>query len=139
MSVAAFHPNMRAAIREKLLTVAGLPAQHWEGRPFTPVRGTPWVSESYRPLSSDVRALGLGGTIAHTSNASFTLHYPSGGGTKLIEDMAGAILLVFRPGTSLTYNGSNGVVQQAQMASLVQEPDWINLAVTVTLIGYTLN
>jgi hypothetical protein len=139
MSVAVFHPSMRAAIRERLLTVSGLPAQHWEGRPFTPVRGTPWVSESYRPLSSDVRGLGIGGTIAHSVNASFTLHYPAGPGTAQIEAMAGAILQVFRPGTSLTYNGTAGVVQQAQMASVVQEPDWINLAVTVTLIGYTVN
>ncbi len=139
MTAATVHSNIRAAIRQRLLTIPGLPAQAWEGREFTPVRGTAYLSESFRPLASDVRALGLGGTIAHSINASITLHFPANGGTNPVDAIAGAILAAFRPGTSLVYGGDSGVVQQATRAGLVQEPDWLNCAVTISVVAYTSN
>ena len=139
MSASTVHSDLRASIRQSLLTVANLPEQQWEGREFTATKGTAYVTESLRPLSSEVRAIGPGGTIAHTVNASFTLHYPANAGTVDIEQMAGVLMLHFCPGTSLVYGSTKGVVQQVQRGSLTQEPDWINCAVTFTAVAYTVN
>jgi hypothetical protein len=140
MSAATVHADIRAALRQMLLAVPGLPgSQQWEGREYNPTRGVSYVSESYRPISSDVRATGYGGTVAHQINGSFTLHYPSNQGTLAIEEMAGDLMDAFRPGTQVAYNTSSGVVQQATRSSLTQEPDWINCAVTISIIAYTAN
>jgi hypothetical protein len=139
MTVATFHPNLRAAIRQKLLTLTGLPAQAWEGRPYQPIKGTPYVSENVRAIASQVRALGLGGTIAHTITANFTFHYPAGKGTTDIEGMAGGVMALFRPGTTLSYDGDSAVVQQAERTAVSQEPDWINVTVIITAVGHTVN
>lgn len=137
MSATTVHADLRAAFRAALIAVPNVPAQQWEGRNYTPIRGTPYVSESVRPISSEVRAVGPGGTIAHTVNASFTLHYPANEGTLAIEEMAGSLLETFRPGSSLVYGTSKGVVLKTERASLTQEPDWINCAITVTAVAYT--
>lgn len=139
MSAATFHSNLRAAFRQKLLTQSGLPAQAWEGRPYQPVKGTPYVSESIRAISSVVRALGLGGNIAHTVTGNFTFHYPAGKGTNDIDGMAGNVMALFRPGTVLAYGDDGAVVQQAERGPVLQEPDWINVTVIITVVGHTAN
>jgi hypothetical protein len=45
----------------------------------------------------------------------------------------------FRPGTALIYGDDSAMVQQAEMAPLQQEPDWINRTVNITMIGHTSN
>jgi hypothetical protein len=139
MSAATFHANLRAAFRQRLLTQTGLPAQAWEGRPYQPVKGTPYVSESIRAISSVVRALGLGGTIAHTVTGNFTFHFPAGKGTNDVDSMAGSVMALFRPGTVLAYGGDSAVVQQAERSAVIQEPDWINVTVIITAVGHTAN
>lgn len=139
MTVATFHANLRAAIRQKINTQPGLPAPAWEGRAYQPFKGTPYFSESVRAISSVVRALGLGGTIAHTITANFTFHYPAGKGTTAIEGMVGNVMALFRPGTTLSYNGDSAVVQQAERTAVSQEPDWINVTVIITAVGHTVN
>lgn len=138
MSVASVHSDMRAAFRQRLSTqVASLPTMAWEGRIFEPTPGTPFGRETFRALNSVVRALGAGGNIAHTMLGVVTLFYPIGRGTNDIDAMAGAILAAFRPGTSLTYGSSSGMVTQAERAPLVQEPDWLGCSVTISLVSYT--
>lgn len=139
MTVATFHPNIRAAFRQTLLTLNSLPAQAWEGKPYQPVKGTPFVSESVRAISSQVRALGLGGTIAHTVTGNFTFHYPAGKGTTAVETVVGNVMALFRPGTTLSYGGDSAVVQQAERTGITQEPDWINVTVIITAVGHTVN
>lgn len=139
MSAITIHGDMRAASRALVLAIAGLPDQQWEGRDYSPTKGTPYVSESFRPIASDVRATGVGGTIAHSMNSSFTLHYPSNAGTLAIEAMAGAIMEAFRPGTALSYSTSSGVVLKAERGPLLQEPDWINCSITINIVAYTSN
>lgn len=139
MTVATFHANMRAAVRERLVSLAGMPVVAWEGRAFQPVKGTPYISESVRAVSSTVRALGVGGNIAHTVTASFRLHYPAGKGTQAIDATAGALLAHFRPGTVLAYSADSAVVQQAERTGNEIEPDWINATVIITFIGHTVN
>jgi hypothetical protein len=139
MSAALFHADLRAAVRTRLQTLSGLPAVAWEGKDFMPTKGTPWVTETLTPVSSIVRATGLGGTIAHTVIATFTLHYPGNKGTLDIDTMTGSLLEHFRPGTGLVYGGASAIVQQSEPAPLQQEPDWLNRSVNITIVGHTAN
>lgn len=139
MSATNVHPEIRAAVRTRLQALAGLPAVSWEGREYRPIKGTPFIAESMTPVSSVVRALGLGGTIAHTITANFTLHFPAGKGTANVEALAGALLEHYRPGTTLAYGTSAGMVQQAERMPLIQEPDWLTCAVIVTIVAHTSN
>lgn len=131
------HADLRAAFREALLTIKGLPEQHWEARRFQPTKGRAYVSEQFRPISSIVRATGIGGTIAHTCTGNFTLHYPADDGTVGVDVMAAKIMDKFSPGSSLAYGSTTGTVMQVERAPLVQEPDWINCAVIVTVVAYS--
>ena len=139
MSVATFHANMRAAVRQRLTALANLPPVAWEGRAFSPVKGVAFISEAFSPVSSVVSALGSGGAIAHRSLATFTLHYPPNAGSSAIDTMAGALLAHYPPGLSLTYAGQVSVVQQAERRGLSQEPDWTNVSVIITMVGHTTN
>lgn len=131
------HSDLRAALREGLLEIANIPEQHWEGRRYQPTKGRPYVSEQFRPISSVPRATGIGGTIAHTCTANFTLHYPADDGTLGIDEMAAKIMDKFSPGSSLAYGTTTAVVMQAERAPLLQEPDWINCTVIITVVAYT--
>lgn len=131
------HTDLRAAFREALLTINGLPEQHWEGRRYQPTKGKAYVSEQFRPISSVPRATGIGGTIAHTCTGNFNLHYPADEGTVGIDVMAARIMDKFSPGSSVAYGATAGIVMQAERAPLVQEPDWINCAVIITVVAYT--
>lgn len=131
------HENMRAAFRSALLEIDKLPVQHWEGKQFFPIKGTPYVSETFRPISSIPRATGIGGTIAHTMTGNFILHYPANEGTVDLERMAAKIMDKFFPGSTLSYGGEAGVVTQSERGPLLQEPDWVNCTLVVTLVAYT--
>jgi hypothetical protein len=140
VSAATVHADIRAGLRQSLLAISALPSQkQWEGRAFDIAKGTPFVSESVRPVSSDVRSLGIGGTIAHTINATFTLHYPANNGTTQIEAAAGALMQAMRPGTSVVYGTAKGIIQSAERGPLLQQPDWINCPVTITVVAHTVN
>lgn len=138
--VASIHSDIRAAFRQRLQNTAGLPtAFAWEGRPFTPVIGTPFIRESFRPLSSTVRAVGRGGTIAHSMTGNLNIFFPAGKGTKDVDDAAGLILASFAPATSLSYGSSSGTVMQAERSPLLQEPDWISCPIVISILAYTAN
>lgn len=109
----------------------------WEGMPYAPVRGAPYFSESMRAVSSQVRALGAGGTIAHAMRGALVLYYPAGRGTLSVERMAGAVMKHLKPGTSLVYGTSAGVVTEASRSPLLQEPDWISCPVIVSVAAHT--
>lgn len=138
--VSTIHSDMRAAFRARLQQVAGLPtAFAWEGRTFTPQIGTPFIRESFRPITSTVRALGRGGTIAHRMTGNLSIFYPAGKGTVDVERAAGLILDAFSPATSLVYGTSSGTILQAERAALLQEPDWVSCPVVITVLAYSAN
>jgi hypothetical protein len=136
---ATFFMELRSGLRTRLLTLANCPGVNWEGVDYEPTVGVPFITEAMRPVSSVVTAPGVGGVIAHTLLATFTLHFPANAGTNAIEAMAGALMDLFRPGNSISYGSSNAVIQQTERAGATQEPDWINLSVVVTLVGHTAN
>ena len=138
--IATIHADLRAAFRAKMTDTAGLPTLiAWEGRVFSPGIGVPFMRESFRPIYSEPRAVGKGGTIQHRMTGNINLFYPASKGTVDIEQAAGLLLAAFAPGTSLVYGGSSGVVLKAERAPLMQEPDFIGCPITITIQAYTAN
>lgn len=137
--IGTFFNDIRAGFRQRLLTLSDLPQVHWEGTEYASSVGVPFITEVMVPISSVVTAPGSGGVIAHNVLMTLTLHYPTKAGTNAIESMAAAIMDLFRPGNSVSYESTVGVIHQTERAGAAQEPDWINLSVTVTVIGHTTN
>lgn len=136
---ATIHADMRAALREKLLTLPDLPEISWEGREYADQVGIPFIREQFRPIYSRVSAVGYGSTIEHRMTGNFTLFYPAKKGTTALDAMAGAIFTLFLPGQSLVYGGSAGTIMNTERNGAVQEPKWLSCTVTVTITAYTAN
>ena len=138
--IATLHADMRAAFRKALRDIAGLPDQvEWEGKAFSPAIGVPFMSEGMVPVSSEPRAIGLGGTIRHRLLGTVNLFYPSNKGTLEAELATGLVLATFRPGTVLTYNGASGTVMKAEPRKILPDTDYLNAPVVVTILAYTAN
>lgn len=136
--VATVHPDIRAAFRQALLGIPGLPTVWaWEGERFTPENGTAWIRERMRPLSSERRGLGQGGQTAHHVVCEATPFFPSGKGTLAVEQAAGLVMARFLEGTPLLYGQTKARVMQIERAPAVHEPDWVSVPVKATLLAFT--
>lgn len=138
--VATIHTDLRAACRALLLSVAGIPSDiAWEGENKSAGFAGPFIREAFRPIFSDKRAIGPSGTVLHRCTFNLNLFFPAGKGTIEIETAAGLILEAFRPGTSLVYGGSSGMIQKAERMGLGQSPDFLDCPIIVTLTAHTAN
>lgn len=108
----------------------------WEGRKYAPTT-RPFVAERVQSASTRRTAMGPSGTIEHRILGHANLFYPSQNLTLAIERMAGAVMTTFRPGTSLSYGGDAGRVQQVEQSGLMLDGEWLSLAVTVTILAFT--
>jgi len=138
-SVETFFPDLRAGMRQRLLTLAGLPAVAWEDVAYRPVKGTPYISEVVIPVSGQVRGTGRGGYLAHDVMVNLTLHYPSGVGTLAIEQMAGKIMNLFSPGMAISYSTASVIIDQVERGGIITEADWLGLLVSISIVGHTAN
>lgn len=136
---ATIHADMRAAFREKLLTLSDLPEIAWEGREYADKAGVPFIREQFRPVYSRVSAIGYGSTLEHRMTGNLTLFYPAKKGTLALDTKAGEIFTLFLPGQSLVYGGSAGTISNTERNAVVQEPKWISCTVTVTITAFTAN
>lgn len=123
---------------------AALPqGRAWEGFDFFPVDGKPYVAESFRANSAMGLCVGnsdgTGGTIEHSLEATASFFYPKNKGTLAIERMAGAMMQLFRRGSSLSYGGDSATIANASRSSLYDDGARIGCAVTITIPAYTQN
>jgi hypothetical protein len=139
MTVATLHPDLRAGVRAVLATCVGLPTgRAWEGRSYYPDPKTAFLEELLRPISSEHRSLGPGGTVQHLTTSNLTLRYPAGAGTLAVEAAAGALLAAFQPGRRITYGSTVGIVQRAERRPLIGETDWLSCTVIVSILAWTV-
>lgn len=134
---ASIHADMRAAFREKLLTLSDLPELAWEGREYLDKAGVPFIREQFRPVYSRVSAIGYGSTIEHKMTGNLTLFYPAKKGTIALDEKAGEIFTLFLPGQSLVYGESAGTIMNTERSAGLQEPKWISCTVTITITAFT--
>lgn len=137
VSSATIHPDARSACRAQLNATPGLPAAHaYEGFAYQPVLGTPFVEDELIGNFDTPRA---NRAIEHNVSYIITLKYPANVGTADIEVMAGALLDRFKVGTTLTHGSSTVLCLAAQRrGKIVEGPEWLTLAVMVTLTAFTL-
>ena len=132
--------DIRSAFREALLSIPTLPAaRKWEGKPYQPILGTPFIAESVRPVTSRVRALGRGGNIEHRFLCIVNLHFPDGRGTADIDALAGLIRQRLAPASPLAYNGTAAHILRTETGPLIEAPDWLTKPVITTVSVYTTN
>lgn len=131
--------EIRAALRQRLLTVPGLPAgREWENEKYDPVVGTPWLRETLMPsgtVPASFGGQGIGdGLLRDDGLWQITLFYPAGQGTKTADMMAKAVASAFRPGQSgvISYAGRIVMCRRAEVGKAIQEPDWYGLPITVS-------
>jgi hypothetical protein len=138
--IATVEADIRSAFRAALLAVPGLPeGRKWEGKPYQPILGTPFIAETVRPVYSMVRALGRGGNIEHRFLCIVNLNFPDGRGTAAIDTLAGAIREKLSPATSFAYNGTAAYILRAETGPLIEAPDWLTKPVMITVSTYTTN
>lgn len=135
--------DARAACRVQLATVAGLPAQaQWslEGEPFTPTAGTAWLRESLTPAAPRTLTVGPQRLVTHTLLYRVALFQPrvlAGNATPVtsrLDAQADAVLAAFEPGATFDApSGRTVTVRSARRAGLVEEPDWMQAPVLVTV------
>lgn len=136
---ATIHADMRAAFRQKLLSLPALPEVAWEGRDYLDRAGVPFIREQFRPIYSRIAAIGYGSTIEHKMSGNLTLFYPAKKGTLELDAMAGQLFTLFLPGQSLVYGDSAGTISNTERSAGLQEPKWLSCTVTVTITAFTAN
>lgn len=113
----------------------------WEGKDYNPVSDRAYVSETLQTVSqrgvSIGNANGAGGTIETKLIATASFFYPRNRGTIAIEGMAGAALVLFRRGQSLSRNGDAATIENVSRSSLYNDGARIGCAVSVNLLAYT--
>lgn len=134
MSAGAFEAGARSAIRERLLTVTGLPAVAWEGRSFSPAVGQPWLRERLLPISETPAA---NGTVSHRYSWELALFYPAGSGLSALTTMRSRIIDHFAPGLKLAYEGVSLTVMESSRKPPVTEPDWLQGPLSIVLQGWS--
>lgn len=140
-ALATLTADMRAACRVALAAVAGLPAYpaQWslEGEKFDPTPGTAWLRESLTPVSQLTRTVGPERLLTHTALYRVALFQPRGGDTPVtarLDEQADAVLAQFEPGRTFDApSGRTVTVRSARRAGLVEEPDWMQAPVLVTV------
>jgi hypothetical protein len=103
---------LRAALRTRLLTVSGIPAQAlWslENREFTKPNvdsATPvvWLRERLAPQANQTASLGDRDRLVRLNGAYFVdLFFPKALGAKPADDLVGAMQQTFAPGSHIVY------------------------------------
>jgi hypothetical protein len=138
MSSATVHPDTRAACRARLKLTTGLPTERaWEGYVYTPKTKTPFIEDELVGNGDLPRS---NSAIEHRMSYIVTLKYPSDAGTAAIEAVAGVILDQFKVGTVLTAGSTSATCMRAERrGAILKEPQWLTLAVMVTLVAFTLD
>lgn len=124
--------DVRAALQKRLAATPGIPAIAYEGKRYSPTKGTAFVvpvivSGTSRPFSLD------NGTIEHLASFEVAVVYPTGNGTGAVEAMADTIRERFRPGTVIYQNSVAVKIRWAERRQTMHESDWIRVPVS---IGY---
>ncbi len=101
MSTTISHTAVQLALRNRLLTVSGLPARAVENKDYTPVAGTAYVEEKLVPATQSMLGLDAASSAIWTGLYVVTLHGLSNTGLA-VSTSADSVLAKFAPGLTLT-------------------------------------
>lgn len=132
---------VRKALQVRAAEVADLPAsRNYEGylpngKPFQPVKGTPFVRFTMIPTSIVTAALS-NSLFRHEGLFQIDLFYPPKG-TKAIEDMGDAVRAKFKSGLRLTTTENRVLIRSSNRAAIQQDVDWLQLPITIAWRYYS--
>lgn len=106
------HGPAHLALRNRLLTVAGLPtARAFENVAFTPVAGTAYVAEQFVPATNTALTIPTAHALVEETGLYVVQWFGlDGAGISAIRAGADAVLAAFAPGTSVT-STANDVIR----------------------------
>lgn len=123
--MAGVHSNIRAALREKLNTLASVPPIALEGYPYEPTTGTTYFRETLVFQDSRLTSLGAFGRLKHEGVWMVDIYTPAGKGTALADDWADKLTTLFAAGVNMTKSGTTVRVTRA-FAGPAQHPvNWV--------------
>ena len=128
--------DIRGALQNNLVGVTNIPTIAWEGMPFSPVVGTPFVEPVLFPLASIPKTMGADHLILHEGLFLVTLVYPATGGTGAVEAMADAVKTAYNVSTPLALNSRAVRVRSSQRGGVEMDSDWMRLLVSVSWYTY---
>lgn len=134
--------GVRKMVRAILLAVPGRPPEvHYQGRPFDPTSGVPWMAEALEPLTSAPITLGSSGMIEDVYRYNVDVRYPAKQTTDA-EDAADAIRRAFRPHRPLVASATlpeapqvsvmmSGLIRRSELRRPVPGEVWYMVPVRV--------
>ena len=144
MTLATWKIEMQAAARAALIAAvnampAPRPAFAWEGETYTPVEGSAFIRESFRPDTKRLSSVGSAATstIEHRATVALVLTFPAGKGTKPANTAAGLIMAAFSPGSRLERNGCSAWVANVDDRPAIEDPKWFSVPVNIALLGHS--
>jgi len=125
--------NIRAALQAHLIAVPNAPTRvAYEGKPFEPQTGQPWIEPTLIPNPSRKASCGEDGLYLHEGTLQVGVVYPSGEGTAKAEAMADAITAAFKAGTALVADSVTVRTRYAERVGVaVEDASWIRVQVSI--------
>ena len=122
------------ALDGRLQLFPGVPAQDvaWEGLPYQPTKGRPFLSPR---LSSYVRTpvgAGVDSIVQHDGTYTVMVQASADDGRRFAGQIAGAVRAFFERGTVLAAAGQPLILLNASPQPSVPNGDWIGIPVVVT-------
>jgi hypothetical protein len=99
---------------------------------FTPVAGTPYLRASFLPNIADRSGISFDSYQDHQGLLQVSVFWPSGRGLIQPMQIASQVVAHFPPGTEIIRNGLVVRIDQpGTIAPPLQEPDWIQIPISV--------
>lgn len=134
----SLYQDIRGALQNRLLTVSGLPSSvAYEGVPFKPVQGTPFVEPVFQPINGRPATCGPDHFVLHEGLFNVAVVYPAGQGTGAAEAMADLIKEAFRAGTVLTLNANQIRTHWAERKAVLHDAGWVRVPVSISWYLYS--
>jgi hypothetical protein len=140
IGAALLHSNVRAALRERLVTVVPAAIIAAQGRVFTPPNPTlPWLRETLQPMASEVGTLGPGARIRHEGIWFLEYFHPIKQGMAAADKDAGVLLDLFPPALVLSHGGQYVTIRRTTRQQERQEVDVMMTPIRVRWFADTFN
>lgn len=123
--------DIRGALQSRLAAVTGVPAIAYEGMPYTPVIGTPFINAQIVQSNGRPATMGDDHLLLHSGSFELGVTYPSGAGTLAAETMADTIKADFRANDVLTQGSTKVRLRYAERYMADITPDWVRIPISI--------
>jgi len=124
--------SIRRAIEERIATIPGGVKCVFEGEPYSPSVGTPWMEAVLLPAETENPTIGAQGVAREQGIMQVTVRYPNDAGPKDVTTQAELVRSYFTRGTSMAAGSDHVIVARTPSLSRVRpEQDWLAIVVSI--------